>query len=250
MTLAERHKRDTALVRRARRGDQAAKAELVGYYNRFAIHLASRRTHPLLDFDDLVQESQFGLLVAVERWDPRRGIQFMTYAQAWCQNFIIRAMQRAGGMPVHVWESVRRANRAFPRLTITLGREPTDDELAAEVGASKSTLAAAREWRQRPRGLDDPVGVGPEQRTLHEMIPDHAERVDERLEREGEEARVRAAVARLNPRTRYIIERRHLAEEGATLKSIGDELGLSRERIRQIEVEAFAELADYLAEAA
>ncbi len=95
MTLAERHKRDTGLVRRARRGDQAAKAEICMHYDKVAWKMALRYHSTWLTSDDLIQEARIGLLDAIERWDPRRGTQFLTVAAVWCR---CRAQRAARGL--------------------------------------------------------------------------------------------------------------------------------------------------------
>lgn len=251
MTLAERFKRDARLVRRARRGDQAAKAELVAYYDDLAGREARKGWSPWLTHDDLIQEARLGLLDAVERWDPKRGTQFMTVAVIWCRNRVrmaVLALQSLrSGKAIKVFQNSGRAQR---KLSLVLGRDPTQAEIAVELDVEEDTVKAVQAHCQPTVSLERPFQDS--DFSLYEMLPDPTERVDERLEREGEDARLHAAVARLSPRPRYIVERRYLNEsdERPTLVEIGGELGLSRERVRQLEARALRFLAFFLAEAA
>jgi RNA polymerase sigma factor (sigma-70 family) len=250
MTLRERHARDASLVRRARSGDEVAKAELMELYDRAAWKAAIKYRSTWLAPEDLVQEARMGLLDAIARWDPERGTQFMTVAVTWCRcraGRAARGLLTSGALRVY-----HRGGRVLKRLRIVLQREPTDSDLAEDLGVTEHDVAIVRFHSTRAASLDAPReidGTG-DQAKLQDVIPDTSERVDERLERDGEAARVRAAIARLNPRARHIIERRHLADEEdcASLAEIGDELGLSRERVRQIEAETLKKLAVWLEE--
>lgn len=232
-TLIERVQRD---------GDQAAMSALVSSHLRMTLSLATRYASRGLPVEDLVSEGAVGLCEAARRFDLERGTRFSTYA-AWWIRAHIRAFalrnRRVVAMP-----STRngrvvmgRAARTRQRLTAALGRPPTVDELADELGVERADVELVDSAMQGRDVSLSPRDDGPALR-LRATEPSPEEEVAEREQREGAAARVHDALTALDARELEIVERRFLRAEGQTLRAIGAEMGLSRERVRQLELRA------------
>ncbi len=206
---------------------------------------------PGIDRDDLFQEGCLGLLRAIDKWEPERGLKFSTYALPWVQQHIQRYIDdrtRTVRLPTHLSERLRKIHRVTARLTQELGRPPTDAELVAAVGCTVAQLATAREAERLAHvaSLDARQGDDdPEAREAHELVADPAaEDVAEASLAALQAEELRGWLSRLPRRSRLIVERRHGLHGGEpeTLQQIAQSIGLTRERVRQLEAEAMAHL--------
>jgi RNA polymerase primary sigma factor len=243
LTAAE----EVALAKRVERGDRAAKERMINSNLRLVISIAKRYQSHGLPLGDLVQEGVIGLNRAVEKFDWRRGFKFSTYATWWIRQACQRAVSGQSTtirVPTHVHERRVKIARARAQLEVRLGHEPTREEIAQASGLSLQHVDEALDAAEANVSLNRAVGSDGEGE-LGDLFGDPT--AEDPEEEAGESLRrraVREAVARLPERERRIVELRFgFAGESASLESIGQELGLTRERIRQLEQNAMARLA-------
>jgi RNA polymerase primary sigma factor len=244
LTAAE----EVELAKRIERGDVEAKNRMITSNLRLVVSVARRYQGHGLPLGDLIQEGIIGLVRAVEKFDWRKGFKFSTYAVWWIRQAVQRAVanqSRTIRIPVHVNERRQKLSRARRDLVAKYGREPTEEELAEEAGLPLDHVRDALDAAQALAILDQPVGDegGASLGDLYaaeQQAPD--EEADELLRKEA----VRQAVAALPDRQRQVIELRFgLEDDGpVSLEEIGRRLGITRERVRQLEQEALTRLAD------
>jgi len=236
------------LAQRIERGDEAALQQFTLSNLRLVVSIAKRYVGRGLSLIDLIQEGNIGLMRAVQKFDWRRGYKFSTYATWWIRQGITRAIADKGRtirLPVHVGEVLTRVNAAQQRLTQELRREPTDDEVAAELGVTPERIRDTRLAARLPASIDQPFGDDDDS-SVADFVMDAADRgpeevaEDSLLRQEAERALSRA----LNARERMVLQMRFGLGDGHVypLEKIGDRLGLTRERVRQIEAAALRKL--------
>jgi RNA polymerase primary sigma factor len=233
------------LARRKDEGDPDAKRRLIEANLRLVMSITRNYTRAGVPLLDLIQEGNLGLIRAVEKFDYRLGFKLSTYATWWIRQAITRALADQGRtirLPMHVAEQVRIVLRARRVLAQNLSRDPTPAELAKESGLSPKRVEELLDLVQDPVSLESPVGDG--ESVYAELIEDTAsQRPDDIAALGFRSQELERALGLLNPRMRYVLERRFgLHGEPKTLEEVGVGLGVTRERVRQLETRALREL--------
>jgi RNA polymerase primary sigma factor len=238
---------EKALAERIMAGDQKARDQMIKANLRLVVKIAHDYSGYGLSLNDLISEGNIGLMNAVERFDPEKGGKLSTYGAWWIKQSIKRALANQSKtirLPIHMVDKIARMRRIAAILNEDLGREPTDEELATELGLPRQKIAMLKQAAQRPTSLDAPIHEG-EATELGEMISDEsASDPLELLTDKNLQEQIGGLLSVLNDRERHIINNRFGLSglKPMLLEDVGREFGVSRERIRQLQNSALEKM--------
>lgn len=243
LTVAE----ECDLAERIKMGDEKARSHLIRANLRLVVKIARDYSGYGVSLNDLISEGNIGLMQAVERFDPEKGGKFSTYGAWWIKQSVKRALANQSKtirLPVHMVDKIARMRRIASMLAEALGREPSDEEIAAELGLPRQKIAMLKQAAQRQTSLDAPVGEGEVKLqgdvVSDESAPDPLEALTDKNLRE----QIGDLLGVLNERERKIIDDRFGLNglKPMLLEDVGREFGVSRERIRQLQNVALAKM--------
>jgi RNA polymerase primary sigma factor len=239
------HQEEIDLSKRAKTGDEVARKRLIEMNLKLVVSIVKKLRGHGLPFEDLIQEGNIGLMRAVEKFDPDRGFRFSTYATWWIRQAVQRAVADKGKtirVPVHMGEKIRKMARTYNQLSIELERPPSDETVAERLGWS---VEGIREVKNAMPGtttsLNQPLTSEEGSSELGEIIEDErSSDTPGTVVSEMETSELGEAVDSLPERYRYVLVRRYGLDDKdpATLAELSEELSLSRERIRQLQLKA------------
>jgi RNA polymerase primary sigma factor len=235
------------LAAKIKTGDKEARAHMIRANLRLVVKIAQDYSNYGLPLSDLISEGNIGLMKAVERFDPAKGGKLSTYAAWWIKQSIKRALANQSKtirLPVHMVDKIAKMRRISTILAEALGREPTDQELAEEIGIPRAKLAMLMQASQRPTSLDAPINEG-ESTDYSEVIGDErASTPFEMLSDKNMANQLDGLLDVLDERERRIIDERFglNGKKPLTLEEVGREFGVTRERIRQLQNSALTKM--------
>lgn len=238
------HDEEIELSEKAKAGDKRARRRLIEKNLRLVVSVAKKYRGYGLAFEDLIQEGNIGLMKAVEKFDPDRGFRFSTYATWWIRQAVQRAVADKGRtirVPVHMTEKIRKVSRAYNELSVEREREPSEEEVAERLGWNLDEVRLTMSAMPDATSLDQPVSTDETSSQLGDFIEDDkVSDTPHTVMKEMETLQLKEAIERLPERARYVLVRRYGLDDRdpATLAELGDELDISRERVRQLQREA------------
>lgn len=244
---------ETALARRILKGDEAARQQMIQANLRLVVRIAKDYDNFGLPLMDLISEGNFGLIKAVERFDPDKGGKLSTYAAWWIKQAIKRALASSGKtirLPVHMVDRISQMRRVIAQLTKELEREPSNEEIALAMEIPIAKVVHMKSVANRAASLDQPVGEEGES-TLGDLVKDESARTPfENLRGKSDVSEINEMLARLDPREAEVITLRFglSGESPLTLEEIGEKFKLTRERVRQLQQSALMQLRRIMTE--
>ena len=246
-------KEEIILAKRIKKGNWKAREQMITVNLRLVVKIARDYEGLGLPLLDLINEGNIGLMKGVERFNPRKGAKLSTYASWWIKQSIMRALANQSKtirLPVHVVDKVAHIRKAEVKLRDAFNREPTDQEVANHLGLDPRRIQQYRDASKAPISLDAPIGADEPQRISEVVADPNAAAPFDRLVRENDTELVQQVLATLTPRENKILAMRFGLDDGRpkTLEEIGEQLGVTRERIRQIQEEALNKMRVKIAE--
>ena len=244
---------ETALARRVLKGDEAARQKMIQSNLRLVVRIAKDYDNFGLSLMDLISEGNFGLIKAVERFDPDKGGKLSTYASWWIKQAIKRALASNGKtirLPVHMVDRIAQMRRVTNQLAAEIGREPHNDEIAMAMEIPLAKVVHMKSVANRAASLDQPVGEEGDA-TLGDLVKDESERTPfETLRGKSDNDEIATMLAALEPREAEILTHRFglNGESPLTLEEVGERFKLTRERVRQLQQSALMQLRRIMTE--
>jgi RNA polymerase primary sigma factor len=238
------HQEEIDLSRRTKKGDRAARKKLIERNLRLVVSVVKNSRAYGLPFEDLIQEGNIGLMKAVGKFDPERGYRFSTYATWWIRQAVQRAVADKGRtirVPVHMGEKIRKMVRTYNELSAELERSASDEEVAGRLEWNVEDVRDVKDLMSDPTSLNQPLNSDEGSSELGDFVEDEwTSDTPGTVLSEMESSQLKEAIDRLPERLRYVLVRRYGLDDKnpATLTELGDDLEISRERVRQLQLHA------------
>ncbi len=243
---------EISLAKQIAKGDEQARKKMIRSNLRLVISIAKRYFHLGIPLLDLIEEGNLGLMKAVDKFNPKRGFRFSTYGAWWIRQGVIRAIAQQGKMvrlPVYINELLTKWKKTKERLTQKLNRVPTDEEIAKRLRISKEKIEEINLWlATKTSSLEAPIGEEEENQIQDLVENDSVASPDAVVEALFDKERVDDLLGKMSDREKHVLDMRFGLDDGKThtLAEVAIKLGVSRERIRQIEEEAIKKLRHFV----